>query len=184
MGIVDKVFGPSYDIKTIRRQVRSNGQHKVLEDKAAVVTDDVTEENKLKFKSDGKEVPKPSNVSFDRFRSNSWLGRGTSEIIEFEEDGDEVSIIDFSFDNSEGLNPERSEKEHLFQTHRNFLNKKTLEAWSSDDNKEIYILATIVLIVVINLAGEYFLINGMQDGMAEGVVRAFQNVNADAVVGN
>lgn len=183
MGITDKVFGPSYDIKTIRRQVRGGNQHKVVEDRAAVVTDEVTDEKKLKFKSDGKEVPKPSNLSFDSFESTGFLNRGTSDLIELEEDGDKVSIIDFTSEEG-SLNPERSEKEHLFQAHRNFVNKKTMEAWSQEDNKEFFILGTIALIVVINLAGQYFIIGGLEQGVAEGVVRAFENINADDVIGS
>jgi len=181
MGLTDKVFGPSYKVKTIRRQVRNGQQDNVIMDRAALVEDDITEEKQLKFKSDGKTIPKPSNLSFDNLQTKSWFG-GSSDFLEIEEDGDQTSIINFNKKENR-LTPERAEKEHIFQAHRNFLNKKTMEAWSSEDNTEIYILATIALIVVVNLAGQYFIVNGLQQGVADGVIQGFQNIDLGAATG-
>lgn len=184
MGLTDKILGPTYNIKIIRRQLRSGRQDKTFEDLAAVVEDDESDQKQLKLKSDGKKIPKPSNLSFDQIQTLGILRGGNKDFIELEEDGDEVSFIDFSYDEDEGeLQPERSEKEHIFQAHRNFMNKKTLEAWSQDDNKEILILGLIVFTVLVNLAGQYFIVNGLEASVVDGIVQGFQNVDIGAATG-
>lgn len=188
MSLLDKIFGESYGIKIIRRQVRNGRQDNVIEDRAAVVEDDDTKEKQLKLKSDGKKIPKPSNLYFDRIQGSGLLST-SSDFIEIEEDGDDVSFVDFqvsSNDDEDGgsLNPERSEKEHIFQAHRDFMNKKTLEVWNSASNQEIYILATILMIVVIQLAGQYFIVNGLQSGIVEGVANALSSADIAANAAN
>lgn len=183
MGLIDKVFGNSYKIKIIRRQVRGGNVHKVVEDRAALIEDEDTGEKKLKFKSDGKVVPKPSNLNFDSVKTSGFLSSGSTDMLEVEEDGDTVSVI--SFKNSRGdLVADTAEKEHLFQTHRNFMNKKTRESWSDDDNTELIVMGTVILMLIIDLAGTYFIVNGMQDAIIEGISSGFQNLNADIVTGN
>ena len=185
MGLTDKVLGPSYKIKIIRRQLRSGRQDKTFEDRAAVVEAEESDQKQLKLKSDGKTIPKPSNLSFDQIQTSGFLSGGTKDFIEIEEDGDKVSFIDFSYDKDEDeLNPERSEKEHIFQAHRNFMNKQTLEAWSQDDNKEILILGLIVFTILVNLAGQYFIINGLEQSVIDGIVQGFQNVDVSTATGS
>lgn len=183
MGLKTKILGPSYQIKILRRQLRNGQQDKVFMDRAAVVEDDESKEKQLKLKSDGKKIPKPSNLNFDQLQSTGLLSRGTEDFIEIEEDGDEISVIDFSYDKENGLKPERAEKEHIFQAHRNFLNKKTLEAWSQEDNKEILILGLIVFTILVNLAGMYFIVNGLEQSVVDGIVQGMQNVDVSAATG-
>lgn len=183
--------GDSYDNRIIRREKTRNGYKNVL-DKAAEVEDGDTGEKQLKMKSDGLIVPKPENQKFETLWYRDFFDKLTRtkshcDFIEIylkdEDDGDYVTF------NPEDSGLELNGNEAQFQTHRDLENEKTLDLFSEEGNQELYFLAGLGIITMINLGGMWVIVNGLQSSVIEGIQQGFNTVqsqaeNAGDVTGN
>jgi len=184
--ITNLVNGDSFDKTVIRREKTSNG-FKNVKDKAAEIQDSDTKETLLKMKSDGLKVPKPDNQQFETLWYKDWMDRifstdSHTDFIEIylKETGDNADgdYVEFNPDNEKELSLSGSEAQ--FQTHRDLEAEKTLDIFSSDDNQELYFLAGLGVITMINLGGMYIIVSGLQSSIVPGVKQGFQTVQYSA----
>lgn len=174
--------GDSYDTTIIRREKTRNG-FKNIKDKAAIIEDSDTGEKQLKMKSDGLIVPKPSNQEFGTLWYRDFLDKLTRtkshcDFIEvYLKDDDEGDFVSFQPESEELV---LNGNEGQFQTHRDLENEKTLDLFSEDGNQELYFLAGLGVITMINLGGMYVIVNGLDQAIVSGVKEGFQTVQSQA----
>lgn len=174
--MIDKILGESYNLKAIRRD-KNLKTGKI--DQATIIEDEDTQEKQIKFKSDGKTIPKPSdlsltNVKYQGITHKILGGWKRTDMIEVVEDGDETKIVKITGE-EENYSAETAEKEHLFATHRNFLAKKTVEAWNmDDDNTQMWLAAYLSVLALVTLGGMYMIVNGIESAVVEGVTQGIE----------
>lgn len=190
MGIKALIKGDSYDTTVIRREKTSNG-FKNVKDKAAEVEDSDTGETLLKMKSDGLKIPKPDNQQFETLWYKDWLDKIVSsqshtDFIEvfLRETGKDADGDYIKFNPKEERETlELSGSEAQFQTHRDLEAEKTLDIFSSDDNQELYFLAGLGVITMINLGGMYIIVSGLEQSVITGIKEGFKTVGSGAAAG-
>lgn len=174
MNIKRKIFGAPFD-KTVYRIRDEKGD---LKDKAALITDDTSQEKQVKFKSDGKVVPKPGDDKIGYMYYKKWY----HSLLMMPEQRMEYFIF-FDYGDGDGDFAEIDENENrvkaagnerMFQTHRDFVGKKTLEIFSKDDNTEVWLAAYLSILVIINLAGMYVITQGVESGVASAVAKGIE----------
>jgi len=157
MGIKTKVLGHKYSKKVVRRDpVKADWW-----DKAAEIEDPETGEKQWKLKKDGAIVPAPGPDETGHLFYRNLIQRLTFQpkkrteyaILNDKGSGDGQWI---SLDKNE-LDMAGGGENRMFDTHRNFLSKKTVEIFSKEDNKELYILGALALITMTNLIGMYII---------------------------
>lgn len=181
MGMINTILGGTkYDIKVVRRKVRDSSRGEAFMDRAAVIIDEDSDEQQLKFKSDGKIVPKPSEQNITPLYEKKWYhkflgGKKRNNFLEVVEDGDSGDFIEFNI--TEGSkSAERAEKDHIFKTHRNFLAKKTVDAWKvDDDNTQIWLAAYLSVLALITLGGMYMISSGIEESIVKGLESAAES---------
>jgi hypothetical protein len=198
MGLISQIAnGDTFDKKILRREKQSNGRWKNRWDKAAEIEDPDTGETQLKFKSDGAIVPKPEGSQFETLWYTSFLDKLTRDVshCDFIEvylkdtgssgDGDWVEF------NPEGGEDDEADlglvgSESQFQTHRDLESEKTLDIFSEDKNEKWMWLAGLGTLIIIDIAGQYIVNQGLQQGVASGVKQGFEAVQGGkgAVTGN
>lgn len=190
MGLKALIKGNNYDKTVIRREKTSNG-FKNVKDKAAEIQDSDTGETLLKMKSDGLKIPKPDNQQFETLWYKDWLDKITSSeshtsFIEIflKETGENADgdYIQFNADRDEEQ-LELTGSEAQFQTHRDLEAEKTLDIFSSDDNQELYFLAGLGVITMINLGGMYIIVNGLDSAVVKGIKEGFKTTQAGVAAG-
>jgi len=179
MGFVRNIVnGDSFDTAVIRREKTQNG-YKNVKDKAAEIEDPDTGETLLKFKSDGLKVPKPENQQFETLWYRDWMDRifrskSHTDFLEvYLEDDSDGDYVEFD---SEGNKLELSGSEGQFQTHRNLEAEKTLDIFSDASNEKWYFLAGLGTLIIIDIAGQYIVNQGMQRAVIEGVRQGYSTV--------
>lgn len=155
----------TYKVDRIRK-----GQPNII-DKAVEKTDDDTEEKKLKFKSDGAVVPKPSADKIETSEQTSlWKklqGKRYIKTLKFIDHGDESGeFVEVDFDDNELRSTGES---RMFETHRSLRMQKISDMFSEEDNQKWWFLGTAGLLVAIMLGGMYIITNGFDQTIANAV---------------
>lgn len=167
------LLGPKYDKKVVRQRSPKAD----LWDKAAEIEDNETEQKKWKLKSDGQEIPKPEQSKVGYLFYRKWyhkllfMPKQRIEYAIFEDKGDGNGT--FKDPHSESL--AGGEDHGIFQTHRTLEAKKYLDLYSEDDNKELYILGALTLIVLTDLIGTYIITNSVDKIAASSIRQAVES---------
>jgi len=179
MGLKQKIIGNKYDIRVARRKIKQSGEPSIRWDKAAEIEDDKTGEKKLKFKTDGVQVPKPSESKIDTLIYKKWYHALTfqpeqrTKFLEYIDYGDgDGDFVEFEYDTAKA---QASDKTRIFETSRTLTGKKILEVFSEKDNKELYLLATMGIMVVISLGGMYVIVSGVKGSITSSVQAGITN---------
>jgi len=173
MGLKQTILGTSYDIKVER--IKPSGPD--VTDKAAIKTDDITEEQKLVFKSDGLELPKPGDDKIKTRKQNKWYhnlmgGDNYVKAVKFIDYGDGTGdFVDIDFD--KGLAKE-SGNSRMFETHRNLMSKKYAELFSEDDNTQVWLAAYLTVLALVTIGAMYFVTTGIEKTVADAVGQGIQ----------
>lgn len=174
------ILSGGYDKKVIRRKIRE-GQDKTILDEAKVIEEEDSEQKLIKFKSDGKEIPKPGDGNFEQLWYRKWwerlmfIPKKPRDFIEIKETDDEIEFIEFNINQDDDEIVRTSEKNHLFQTHRNILARKTVEAWSGEDNTQLWLAAYLSVLALITLGGMYVLTTGVEEAIKEGLTQGLSS---------
>lgn len=175
MSLKRKVFGAPYNKKIVRRRpVKAD-----LWDKAAEIEDEETEEKMWKLKSNGEKVPKPSEDKIGYLFHYKWwqrprflFPRDRIEYAIYNDKGDgDGKWVELS---SENVDLSGGGDTRMFDTHRNMQAKKYVDLYSKEDNKEMYILGALGIIVFMDIAATYILTSNADKLGASAVKKAVE----------
>lgn len=169
-----------YDITVIRR-ITYGKKNETLKDKARIVEKDGDETDVVKFKSDGKEMPKPDKEKFEPVREQGILGKllGREKrklLLEVNEVSDD-KFNAVTFDPSEA-DLEEIQMENIYENYRNIRNKRTIQAWNSSYDMNKITMGYLTALAIFTLAGMWVLTNGLESAIIEGVKAGIESGSA------
>jgi len=170
MKLVRKVLGPQYDTRVLRHKMRQ-GKPELIWDKAAEVEDGTTEEKMIEFKSDKERVPKPSEELYGNLWFKKWhhmlllrFKPKRKKFLEVVDNGDgDARFVQVREDDVD------FQGEHMFETHRNMMGKKTLELFSQDDNTKLWMAGYLTALAFITVGAMYVTVTGVKSSVADSV---------------
>lgn len=152
-----------------------DGQPNVI-DKAVEIEDEDTEQEKLKFKSDGAIVPKPSADKIDTTEQTSlWKklqGKRYIKTLKFIDRGDESGeFVETDFENDELRS---SGESRMFETHRSLRMQKISDMFSEEDNTQLWIAAYLTVLALVTVGAMFFVTQGIEDTVAQAVQQGIE----------
>lgn len=152
-----------------------DGQPNII-DKAVEQEDEDTEEKKLKFKSDGAVVPKPSADKISTTEQTSlWKklqGKRYIKTLKFIDHGDESGeFVEVDFDNKELRS---SGESRMFETHRSLRMQKISNMFSEKDNTQVWLAAYLTILALVTVGAMFFVTQGIEDTVAQAVQQGIE----------